>query len=221
MNISKQGFSIIMTVYDQAHELKENLPAYLTQAYEPGYEVIVVDETSTDDTSEILKLYKQEYPILYTTFLPKQLNNQIRRKMAINLGIKASKNDWLILHDINNKLKDETELQTIVEALNEDAELTFGYISKKGIRLQSFASYDEACYHILKSERKLKHVNNRSLMNYICGRYNFMIVRKDVCYDVLKFFEQKVPAWSLLNYRIRIILKNLFSYSGTTMIKFE
>jgi glycosyltransferase involved in cell wall biosynthesis len=221
MNISKQGFSIIMTVYDQAHELKENLPAYLTQAYEPGYEVIVVDETSTDDTSEILKLYKQEYPILYTTFLPKQLNNQIRRKMAINLGIKASKNDWLILHDINNKLKDETELQTIVEALNEDAELTFGYISKKGIRLQSFASYDEACYHILKSERKQKRDNNRSLMNYICGRYNFMIVRKDVCYDVLKFFEQKVPAWSLLSYRIRIILKNLFSYSGTTMIKFE
>ena len=28
MNTSKQGFSIIMTVYDQAHELKENLPAY-------------------------------------------------------------------------------------------------------------------------------------------------------------------------------------------------
>ena len=60
MNTSKQGFSIIMTVYDQAHELKENLPAYLTQAYESGYEVIVVDETSTDDTPDILKLYKQD-----------------------------------------------------------------------------------------------------------------------------------------------------------------
>ena len=56
MNISKQGFSIIITVYDQAHELKENLPAYLTQVYEPGYEVMVVDETSTDDTPDVLKL---------------------------------------------------------------------------------------------------------------------------------------------------------------------
>ena len=221
MNISKQGFSIIMTVYDQAHEIKENLPAFLTQAYEPGYEVIVVDETSTDDTSELLKLYKQDYPILYTTFLPKQLNVHIRRKMAINLGIKASKNDWLILQNINNKPKDETELQAIVDALDEDAELTFGYINKKGIRLQSFASYDEACYHILKSERKLRHVYNRRFMNYIWGRYNFMIVRKDVSYDVLKYFEQKVSAWTLLGYRIRIILKNLFARSKTTVIKFE
>jgi len=221
MNISKQGFSIIMTVYDQAHEIKENLPAFLTQAYEPGYEVIVVDETSTDDTSELLKLYKQDYPILYTTFLPKQLNVHIRRKMAINLGIKASKNDWLILQNINNKPKDETELQAIVDALDEDAELTFGYINKKGIRLQSFASYDEACYHILKSERKLRHVYNRRFMNYIWGRYNFMIVRKDVSYDVLKYFEQKVSAWTLLGYRIRIILKNLFACSKTTIIKFE
>ena len=221
MNISKQGFSIIMTVYDQAHEIKENLPAFLTQAYEPGYEVIVVDETSTDDTSELLKLYKKDYPILYTTFLPKQLNVHIRRKMAINLGIKASKNDWLILQNINNKPKDEIELQAIVDALDEDTELTFGYINKKGLRLQSFASYDEACYHILKSERKLKHVYNHRFMNYIWGRYNFMIVRKDVSYDVLKYFEQKVSAWTLLGYRIRIILKNLFACSKTTIIKFE
>jgi hypothetical protein len=141
--------------------------------------------------------------------------------MAINLGIKASKNDWLILQNINNKPKDETELQAIVDALDEDAELTFGYINKKGIRLQSFASYDEACYHILKSERKLKHVYNRRFMNYIWGRYNFMIVRKDVSYDVLKYFEQKVSAWTLLGYRIRIILKNLFARSKTTVIKFE
>ena len=221
MNISKQGFSIIMTAYDQAHELKENLPAYLTQAYEPGYEVIVVDETSTDDTSDVLKLYKQDYPILYSTFLPKPKNIRVRRKMAINLGIKASKYDWLILQDINNKPKNETELQTIVDALDEEAELTFGYISKKGIRLQSFSSYEEACYHILKSERKLKHIYNRRFMNYILGRYNFMIVRKDVSYGVLRYFEQKISPLSLLNYRIHIILKNIFRRSGTTIIKYE
>ena len=49
-------FSIVMTVYDQAHDLEENLPAFLTQEYEPGYEVIVVDESSTDNTEDVLKL---------------------------------------------------------------------------------------------------------------------------------------------------------------------
>ena len=221
MNINKQGFSIIMTVYDQAHELKENLPAYLTQAYEPGHEVIIVDETSTDETPDVLKLYKQGYPILYSTFLPKQRNIRVRRKMAINLGIKASKYDWLIFQNIHNKPKGESELKTIVEALDEDAELTLGYIGKKEIRLQSFASYDEACYHILKSERKLKHVYNRRFLNYFWGRYNFMIIRKDICYGVLKYFEQKVSPFSLLNYRLHIILKNIFNRSETTVLKFE
>ena len=207
-----------MTVYDQAHELKENLPAYLTQAYEPGYEVIVVDETSTDDTSEILKLYKQEYPILYTTFLPKQLNNQIRRKMAINLGIKASKNDWLILHDINNKLKDETELQTIVEALNEDAELTFGYISKKGIRLQPFYDVDDARKHILRLERRLKKIREFKRGNYAWGRYDFIIVKKEFAYELLSHFEQSVSATHLFGIRLSILWKNLVRRPSTTLL---
>ena len=221
MNISKQGFSIIITVYDQAHELKENLPAYLTQEYEPGYEVIVVDETSTDDTPDVLKLYKQEYPNLYTTFLPKPNRLYTRRKMAFNIGLKASKNEWVILHNINNKISDENELQAIAEALDEDAELILGYISKKGIRLQPFASYEDARYHLLKAERKLKHIRDRRFLNYTWGRYNFIIVRKDVSYDVLKYFGQKFSATSLLGYRMRILFKNLFGRSKTTFIKFE
>ena len=194
MNIDKQGFSIIMTAYNQADELKENLPAYLSQTYEPGYEVIVVDETSSDDTPDVLKLYKQDYPILYTTFLPKP--------------------------DILCARKNENELQAIVEALDEEAELTFGYISKKGIRLQSFASYDDARYHILKGERKLKHIYNRMSMSFLWGRYNFIVIRKDISYDVLKYFGQKVSASSLLSYRIHILLKNIFGRSETTFIKF-
>ena len=221
MNINKQGFSIIMTVYNQSDELKENLPAFLTQAYEPGDEVIVVDESSTDDTPDVLKLYKQDYPILYTTFLPKPNRLYTRKKMAFNIGIKASKYEWVILQNINNKPKDEHELQTIVDALDEEAELTFGYISKKGIRLQSFISYEDARYHILKAERRLKHIYNRQQMSYVWGRYNFIVVRKDICYEVLKYFEQKVSATSLLNYRFHILLKNIFERSETTFIKFE
>ena len=78
MKINQQAISIIMTAHDQADELKENLSAFLTQTYEPGYEVIVVDEASTDDTSDVLKLYKQEYPLLYTTFLPKPNRRSMR-----------------------------------------------------------------------------------------------------------------------------------------------
>ena len=71
MDNKESSFSVIMTVYDHARELEEHLPAFLTQEYEPGYEVIVVDETSTDETPDVLKLFKNDYPHLYSTFLPK------------------------------------------------------------------------------------------------------------------------------------------------------
>ena len=93
-------FSVIIAVFDNARELEENLPAFLTQTYEPGYEVIVVDESSTDNTEDVLKLFKNDYPHLYSTFLPKPNRRVVRRKQAFNVGVKASKNEWIIITKI-------------------------------------------------------------------------------------------------------------------------
>ena len=210
-----------MTAHDQADELKENLPAFLTQTYEPGYEVIVVDEASTDDTSDVLKLYKQEYPLLYNTFLPKPNRRSMRRMMAFNIGLKASKNEWVILNNIENKPKVDTEFQALVDALDDEAEITLGYFSKKGIRLQPFISYQDAQHHLLKAERKLKHIYNRRVFNYYWGRYNFIVIRKDVGYNALKYFEHKISPFSLLGIRLSILFKNITGRSETTFIKYE
>ena len=101
MNKDKRSFSVIMPVCDQAVELEQNLPAFLTQEYESGYEVIVVDENSTDNTEDVLKLLKQDYPHLYSTFLPKPHMQTLRRKNALNIGSKAAKNEWIIIAKIN------------------------------------------------------------------------------------------------------------------------
>ena len=80
VNTNERRYSIIMTVCDQDYDLKENLPAFLEQKYEPGYEVIVVDESSTDETPDVLKLLKNDHQHLYTTFLPKP-TYYVKRKM--------------------------------------------------------------------------------------------------------------------------------------------
>ena len=91
-----------MTVCDQDYDLKENLPAFLEQKYEPGFEVIVVDEASTDETPDVLKLFKNEHKNLYTTFLPKPEYFVKRKMQAYNIGIKAAKNDWIIFVNANH-----------------------------------------------------------------------------------------------------------------------
>ena len=218
MSKNERRFSIIMTVYDQAGELEENLPAFLQQEYEPGYEVIVVDESSTDRSGDVLKLLRNNYPHLYSTFLPKPNRLISRRKLAFHLGVKASKYEWIIFTKVERKPEATDILKAISDNIDDDAELTLGYSVKKGIRLQPFSTCGEASNHIRRIERKLSKVRERKRMNYVWGRYNFIVMRKDVVYDVLDLFEQKLSLAKMLGIRTSIFMKNLFGRSSTTQL---
>ena len=211
MSTNERRFSIIMTAYDQAYELKESLPVFLTQQYEPGYEVVVVDESSTDETADLLKLLKNDYPNLYTTFLPKLDCNKKHKMQAYNLGIKAAKNDWLIFSNISKKPVSNDILQAISDTMNYAADLTLGYLYKKGIKLQTFDSYLDAQDHIIRIERQLHKVRNRKYKKFFMGRYDFIIVRKDVAFDVIKLFELSPSFIERQCMRWRIFWKNLMS----------
>ena len=208
-----------MTVYDQAPDLEANLPAFLTQEYEPGYEVIVVDETSTDNTEDVLKILKNEYPHLYTTFLPKPNRQIIRRKLAINIGAKAAKNEWVIITKIENTPTAPDILEAISQVLDRDAQLTLGYMGKKRIRLQPFDTIEEAGNHMLKAERKLKKVFQRNKrMGYFWGRYDFIILPKKNIVKTLSYYEQKVSWTSLISIRLSILWQSLIRRSSTTLL---
>ena len=200
-----------MTVYDQDYDLKDNLPAFLEQKYEPGYEVIVVDESSTDETPDVLKLLKNDYKNLYTTFLPKPQYFVKRKMQALNIGIKAAKHDWLIFANANHQPVGDDILQAINDTMNATADLTLGYLTKKGIKLQTFVEYQQAKDHITRIERKIQKVRKRVRKNFRFGRYDFIIVRKDVAVDILKYYEQRPSFWQRQLLRWRIFWKNLFS----------
>ena len=218
MNTGQHPFSVIITVYDQAHDLEEGLPAFLRQEYEPGYEVIVVDESSTDETPDVLKLLKNEYKLLYSTFLPKPSAQTFRRKLALNIGIKASHHEYIIMANVNNPPADTDVFKAIAEVLDQKAELTLGYVTKKHIRLQPFDTVAEAEGHIRRLERKLKKVRERKYGNYIWGRYDFIIVRKDCTIELLKLFEQKISPTKLFGIRLDILWENLLRRSSTTLL---
>lgn len=216
--MNERKFSFVMTCYDQAQELEANLPAFLTQEYEPGYEVIVVDESSTDETEDILKLFKNDYKHLYTTFLPKPNIPLFRKKFAFNIGTKASKNEWIIFTNISNRLVANDILKAVNDNLSSDAQLTLGYHLPKGIRLQPFATIDEAESLILKGERRLTKIRERKHLKYTWGRYDFIIIHKDNVVELLKYYEQRVSASRLLGIRLGIFFGNLLRRGSTTQL---
>lgn len=212
------SFSVLMTVYNQAHDVEEILPTFLEQEYEPGYEVIVVDESSTDETPDVLKLLKSRYQHLYTTFLPKPNRQVVRRKQAFNIGVKAAKNEWIIITKIHNHPIAANLLQTISEHCDERLPLTLGYHQKKGIRLQSFSDLDEMRQYIRRQERRGASVKERNHGNYIWGRYDFIILKKEYAYDLLNLFEQSISGSELFGIRLGILCKNLWQRSSTVLI---
>ncbi len=91
--------SVVIYARDNARELKANLPSLLSQAYPPGFEVIVVvDDKTEHETTAVLEQYGM-HPNLYKTFLPKSSRYMSRRKLAITIGVKAAKNEWIVLTD--------------------------------------------------------------------------------------------------------------------------
>ncbi len=90
--------SIIICAKNEAENLERFLPELLEQNY-PEYEVVVVNDTSEDDSDMVLARLKAKYPHLYYTTIPKDRIFRHGKKLALTIGVKAAKYDYLLLTD--------------------------------------------------------------------------------------------------------------------------
>ncbi len=90
--------SVIICARDEAGNLERFLPAVLSQEY-PEFEVIVVNDCSEDHTETVLETLRTRYPALKVSTIRKDEKFRHGKKLALTIGIKASKYDWLLLTD--------------------------------------------------------------------------------------------------------------------------
>ena len=85
--------------------------------------------------------------------------------------------------------------------------------------LQPFDTIEEAGNYLLKAERKLRKVFQRSKqMGYFWGRYDFIILPKKNIVKTLAYYEQKVSWMSLVGIRLSILWQSLIRRSSTTLL---
>jgi glycosyltransferase involved in cell wall biosynthesis len=203
-------FSVIMTVFDNGSDLEQHLPAFLTQQYEPGYEVIVVDESSTDNTDDVLKLMKQQYPHLYSTFLPKPDIHIVRKRLALTIGVKAAKKEWIIFSDIHTFPQSTTWLQEISDNLGKSSGIMLGRYKKGELKMRLFEDMEAVSDYIIKSERQQADGHKGTRMRKLRGKYDFIAVKANEAHELLKYFEQPIGFCRLLSLRMSIFFRNLF-----------
>ena len=90
------GVSVVIYAHNQGDALERNLPAVLDNEY-LDYEVIVVDDGSSDNTESVLTLLGHRYANLHHTSMSKRVNTVSHRKMAMLLGVKAAKHGIILM----------------------------------------------------------------------------------------------------------------------------
>ena len=97
------GITIIITAKNEAENLRANLPFILEQDY-PNFQVVVVNNASTDSTEDVLNEFFNLYPSkLYVTYIPIDSEAINNKKLAITVGIKASKHNIVLFTEPDSK----------------------------------------------------------------------------------------------------------------------
>jgi glycosyltransferase involved in cell wall biosynthesis len=92
---SQPPVSVVIYSTNEYENLNNNLPLFLEQKY-PRFDVIVINDCSTDKSEELLSTLKMRYKNLYYSNVEKNDRFKHDRKLAITLGIKASQYDNII-----------------------------------------------------------------------------------------------------------------------------
>ncbi|MEM1326326.1 MAG: glycosyltransferase [Bacteroidota bacterium] len=115
--------SIIICAKNEAENLRRNLPHILNQNY-PSYEVIVVNDNSTDKTETILLDFQKMYPILRSI---SSTTNKVGKKSALANGIQAAKYKVLLLTDADCRPNSSDWLRLMQQNIEGEVAITLGY----------------------------------------------------------------------------------------------
>jgi len=181
----QQPVSVIICAKDEADNLRKFLPFILEQEY-PDFEVIVVNDGSTDETDNLLTTLCKKYTHLRTTFVPVGAKNISTKKLGITLGVKAAKNNLLLFTDADCLPEDKLWIARIARNYTPETELVLGYgayLYKKGF-LNRLIRYDTLFIAL-------------QYMGMAIARKPYMGVGRNLSYRKETFYEQKGFASSL------------------------
>ncbi|MBW2991803.1 glycosyltransferase [Candidatus Woesearchaeota archaeon] len=174
--------SVIIPAYNSARFICEAIDSVLAQSYK-NFEIVVVDDGSTDDTKKVLKKYKNKIRYIY------QENK--KQAAARNKGIENSKGELIAFLDADDTwMKDKLKLQ--VPLFEEDVGLVYGGIClfdgkkvKPGIHTNEFV--------------KGRVFKELLMANFICA--SSVIIRKE-CIDKVGMFKEGISYFGVEDYHM-------------------
>jgi glycosyltransferase involved in cell wall biosynthesis len=181
--------SVIIPTYNRAHLIGRAIQSVLNQTYQ-DFELIVVDDGSTDNTNEVIKEFSQkDKRILYIKHDKNKGGSAAR-----NTGIKAARGEYIAFQDSDDEwLPEKLEKQMgILEKVSQEV----------GVVYTGFWRIKEDKKKYTPSDKVLKKegdIHNELLKgNFITTQS--IIVRKE-CFKEMGYFDESLPRlqdWELV-----------------------
>ncbi len=143
VSVDQIPISVVICARNEADNLDQNLPVILTQDY-PSYEVIVVNDCSNDHTDEVLGKYLKKFKHFRITNINEDKKFSHGKKLALTIGIKAAKNEILVLTDADCQPAGNQWLTKIQQNFTKEKSIVLGYggyIRRKSL-LNNYIRYD-------------------------------------------------------------------------------
>ena len=125
-NTEKHPVSVIICAKNEADNLTEFLPKFLTQEY-PQFEVIVVNDCSSDNTEDVLREYVKIFPNLRSINIQEDEYYKHGKKFAIMVGIKGAKYEHLLFTDGDCYPQSEHWISEMMQGYTAGKDIVIGY----------------------------------------------------------------------------------------------
>lgn len=201
--------SVIIVAKNESYNLKKNIPAILEQDY-PNFEIIVVNDGSTDESQNYLEYLSKQDTRLYTTFLPLSEDKDAdrRRILCMTLGIKAAKNEILLFTDAGATPNSLNWISLMVENLKNEKDIAIGYSNL--VAPKSFwgriCSFDNLLF-------SLQYLSMAIKKKPFIGTYNNIAYRKNLFFDN-KGFSQTLK----YEYAEEVFLNKIMNSKNTVVV---
>lgn len=118
--------SVIVCAKNEEENVKQYIPILAQQDY-PTFELVLIDDASSDETLEVFEAFEQQYPNIR---LVKVKNNEAfwgNKKYALTLGIKAAKHEHLLFTDADCFPLTKDWITNMSAHFDRDKKIVLGY----------------------------------------------------------------------------------------------
>lgn len=196
--------SVIIPTYNRAHMVGRAIQSVLNQTYQ-DFELIVVDDGSTDNTDEVVKGFDNERP----RYIRYKENKGAQ--VARNTGLKAARGEYIALLDSDDEWLPEKLEKQINKFKSVSNNVGLIYCGKTNINKKT----GEILNEIVPTERGdvFKNLINH---NFTAGSTPLI---KKLCFIKAGYFDTELPAFQDYDLWLRISMHYKFNFVAENLVK--